>query len=72
MHDADVLIAPMGAAAKATGKAGAPVVAIPAGLGASGTPFGITLFGVPGSDARLLAIGQAIDHALDGRRLPAL
>jgi amidase len=31
----DVLIAPMGAAAKCTGKAGAPTLAIPAGIGAT-------------------------------------
>jgi amidase len=70
MHDADVLIAPMGAAAKCTGKAGAPVLAIPAGKRADGTPFGITIFSKPGDDARLLAIGAAIERALDGRRLP--
>ena len=70
MHDADVLIAPMGAAAKCTGKAGAPVLAIPAGKQADGTPFGITIFCKPGGDARLLAIGAAIERALDGRYLP--
>jgi amidase len=70
MHDADVLIAPMGAAAKCTGKAGAPVLAIPAGKQGNGTPFGITVFCKPGDDARLLAIGAAIERAFDGRCLP--
>jgi amidase len=70
MHDADVLIAPMGAAAKCTGKAGAPVLAIPAGKQADGTPFGITIFCKPGGDVRLLAIGAAIERALGGRHLP--
>jgi len=70
MHDADVLIAPMGAAAKCTGKAGAPVLAIPAGKQANGTPFGITIFCKPGDDTRLLAIGAAVERALDGRCLP--
>ncbi len=70
MHDADVLIAPMGAAAKCTGKAGAPVLAIPAGAQADGTPFGITVFSRPGDNARLLAIGAALERALEGRRLP--
>jgi amidase len=70
MHDADVLIAPMGAAAKCTGKAGAPVLAIPAGQQTDGTPFGITVFCKPGDDARLLAIGAAIERVLDGRHLP--
>ena len=72
MHDVDVLIAPMGAAAKCTGKAGAPVLAIPAGMGPAGTPFGITLFCNPGGDAKLLAIGNAVERALDGRQLPKL
>jgi amidase len=72
MHDVDVLVAPMGAAAKCTGKAGAPVLAIPAGKQSSGTPFGITLFCRPGDDALLLAIGAAAERALDGRELPKL
>jgi amidase len=72
MHDVDVLIAPMGAAAKCTGKAGAPVLAIPASISASGTPFGITLFCNPGDDAKLLAIGNAVERVLDGRQFPRL
>jgi amidase len=72
MHDADVLIAPMGSAAKCTGKAGAPVIAIPAGVDTSGTPFGITLFCNPGDDARMLSIAGEIERALDGRRVPLL
>jgi amidase len=72
MHHADLLIAPMGAAAKCTGKAGAPVLAIPAGKQANGTPFGITIFCKPGDDARLLAIGAAIERALGGRQLPTI
>jgi amidase len=70
MHDAHVLIAPMGAAAKCTGKAGAPVLAIPAGKHNSGAPFGITLFCKPGDDATLLAIGAAVERTLAGRQLP--
>jgi amidase len=70
MYEADLLVAPMGAAAKCTGKAGAPVLAIPVGKQADGTPFGITVFCKPGDDARLLAIGGAIERALDGRYLP--
>jgi Asp-tRNA(Asn)/Glu-tRNA(Gln) amidotransferase A subunit family amidase len=46
------------------------VLAIPAGKQADGTPFGITIFCKPGGDARLLAIGAAIERALDGRYLP--
>ena len=70
MHDCDVLIAPMGAAAKTTGKAGAPVVAIPCGLDKAGVPFGITVFAGIGSDARLLAVAGAIERAVGDRRLP--
>lgn len=72
MQDADALIAPMGAAAKCTGKAGAPVLAIPAGVDAVGTPFGVTLFCAPGGDAKLLAVGVAVEHALDARKIPVL
>jgi amidase len=72
MHDCDVLIAPMGAAAKTTGKAGAPVVAIPCGLDKNGVPFGITVFAGIGSDARLLAIAGAIERAVGERRLPKI
>ena len=68
--DCDVLIAPMGAAAKTTGKAGAPVVAIPCGLDKNGVPFGITVFAKVGSDARVLAVAGAIERAVGERRLP--
>lgn len=71
MFKVDALIAPMGAAAKTTGKAGAPVVAIPAGMD-SQTPFGVTLYSSFGSDARLLAVAAAVERALEGRTLPAL
>lgn len=69
MHDVDALIAPMGAAAKCTGKAGAPVVAIPAGLGPNGIPFGITLLGSFGTDTRLLAIAAAVERTIGQRIL---
>ncbi len=64
----DALIAPMSAAAKCTGKAGGPVVAIPVGPDAKGAPFGVTLFASAGSDAALLEIGAAV-AAIIGRRL---
>ncbi len=70
MHDCDVLIAPMGAAAKITGKAGAPVVAIPCGVDKAGVPFGITVFAGLGSDARLLAVAGGIEIAVGERRVP--
>lgn len=70
-HDVHVLVAPMGAAAKCTGKAGAPVVAIPAGMDAAGVPFGISAFASAGDDARLLAIAAAIESVVGARQTPA-
>ena len=64
----DALIAPMSAAAKCTGKAGAPVLAIPVGHDSKGAPFGVTLFASPGSDAVLLEVGAAV-AAIIGQRL---
>jgi amidase len=72
MAGADVLIAPMGSAAKCTGKAGAPVVALPAGLASTGAPFGVTLFASLGSDLKLLRIASAVERVIDGRRTPKL
>jgi amidase len=69
---ADILIAPMGAAAKCTGKAGAPVLAIPAGLGPTGLPFGVTLFTSFGGDAKLLAAGARVAAAIAERPVPRL
>lgn len=66
----DVLLAPMAAAAKCTGKAGAPVIAIPAGCDAAGLPFGITLFAAPGDDQTVLQAGEAVERAV-GQRLTA-
>ena len=69
---ADVLIAPMGSAAKCTGKAGAPVVALPAGIASSGVPFGVTLFAPLGDDAKLLRIGSAVERVIGDCRAPKL
>jgi Asp-tRNA(Asn)/Glu-tRNA(Gln) amidotransferase A subunit family amidase len=49
--------------------AGIPGLSIPAGLGPSGLPVGIEIDGPRGSDARLLAIGLAIERVL-GRTSP--
>jgi amidase len=72
LGDADVLIAPMGAAAKCTGKAGSPVVALPAGLDATGAPFGVTVYVRKGDDRRLLAVAAAIEREIGDRREPVL
>jgi len=70
MSGADLLMAPMGAAAKCTGKAGAPVVALPVGAAPSGVPFGVTLFAAPGEDSRLLAAARLIEREIGDRRVP--
>ncbi len=69
---ADVLIAPMGAAAKCSGKAGTPVAAVPAGLDANGVPFGITLLAALGQDRKLLAIAAAVEQAIGERVVPKI
>ncbi len=64
-HHADVLLVPMACAAKITGKAGAPVVALPAGADADGRPFGITVVASRGDDAALLRAAAAIERAVE-------
>lgn len=68
---ADALIAPMGAAAKCTGKAGAPALAIPVGADARGAPFGVTLLSAHGTDAVLLEIGAAVARIVGNRLAPS-
>jgi amidase len=70
--NADALIAPMGAAAKCTGKAGAPVLAIPVGLDGNKVPFGVTLYASIGQDADLLEIGAAVAAIVGNRVVPKL
>jgi amidase len=72
IFNVDVLIAPMGAAAKLTGKSGAPVVAIPCGLGLNLMPFGVTIASKLNSDAQLLAIAQQIERAVGERKVPVI
>lgn len=70
--EADALIAPLGAAAKCTGKAGYPVLAIPTGKDSAGMPFGITLTSGFGADERLLAIGRTVSRIMGQRLLPEI
>ncbi len=63
----DVLFVPMNAAAKCTGKAGAPVIAIPVGQDADGLPFGVTVFSSPGEDWAVLSAAAAIEHHIGCR-----
>ena len=71
-YDLDILIAPMGAAAKFTGKSGVPVIAIPCGIPDQKTPFGVTIFANRGEDARLLAIAQSIENIIGKRKIPVI
>jgi Asp-tRNA(Asn)/Glu-tRNA(Gln) amidotransferase A subunit family amidase len=43
---------------------GFPVVALPAGVGRSGLPVGVSLIGRAGSDWDLLALGEALQGEL--------
>lgn len=70
MGGVDILLSPMAAAAKCTGKAGAPVAAIPVGEDADGLPFGITLYSAPGHDRSVLLAAKAIEKAVGKRVLP--
>ncbi len=52
--------------------AGLPALAVPAGFGPAGLPTGVQVIGPAGSDARILALGEAYHRATDwpGRRPP--
>ena len=62
----------MTAAAKCTGKAGAPVLAIPVGARRPGLPFGVTLYAPKGRDRRLLDVGAAVAAIVGQRCIPKL
>lgn len=66
----DALLVPMSVAARCTGKAGAPVVALPLGLDSEGRPVGMTLIANRGDDRRLLAVAAAVEAAV-GQRVMA-
>ncbi len=70
-HGVDALITPMSSAAKWTGKAGAPVVALPAGADADGQPFGVTLFARRFEDAKLISIATRVEKIIAQRLRPA-
>lgn len=54
-----------------SGNSGFPALSLPIGFTASGLPVGIELLGAELSDARLLAIGYAIEQHRPQRRPPA-
>lgn len=72
MAELDALIVPMTVAARYTGKAGAPVAAIPVGTTGDGRPFAVTLFGKPGTDDVLLTVAAAVERAIGERVIPDL
>ena len=41
-----------------------PCVTVPAGDGPGGLPLGVQVVGIPGSDARTLAVARWVEHAL--------
>lgn len=65
--NADILMSPMTVAAKCTGKAGVPVLAIPTGVDAAGLPFGITLYSAPGHDYTVINAASAIESVIGKR-----
>lgn len=72
MAHVDALLAPMSAAARCTGKAGGPVMAIPIGNDGDGRPAGLTIFAERGADARLVAVGMEIERVVGNRLIPSL
>ena len=70
-NNVDVLVSGMNYAGEA-GAAGVPALTIPAGLDPSGRPQGVILSGDYLSDARLLALGYALEQQLQGRVEPDL
>ncbi|HMN81621.1 MAG TPA: amidase family protein [Burkholderiaceae bacterium] len=71
-NGADALLLPMTVGARLSGKAGAPVVAVPCGAGADGAPFAVTVIGRAGDDAKVLAAARVIEELAGGRIVPAL
>lgn len=68
--NAHVLLSPMTVAAKCTGKAGVPVIALPVGSDAEGLPFGVTVYAAPGHDYAVIEAAKAIESLVGKRLLP--
>jgi amidase len=63
----------MSAAAKMTGKAGAPVVALPTGESdPAGVPFGVTFVAAHGDDQKLIDVCTALATLVGKRIIPKL
>jgi len=70
-NDVDILVTGMLYSGNA-GAAGVPALTIPNGLDPNGRPQGIILSGPYLSDPQLIAVGYALEQALDGRVEPDL
>ena len=70
-NDVDILVTGMLYSGNA-GAAGVPALTIPNGLDANGRPQGIILSGPYLSDPQLIAVGYALEQALNGRVAPDL
>jgi len=71
-YQLDALITPASAAAKLTGKAGYPVVTVPAGFTDDGQPVGISFIGGAWQEPRLIALAYAFEQTGTYRRNPDL
>ena len=70
-NDVDILVTGRKYAGNA-GAAGVPALTIPNGLDPNGRPQGIILSGPYLSDPQLIAVGYALEQALNGRVEPDL
>jgi len=70
-NDVDILVTGMKYAGNA-GAAGVPALTIPNGLDPNGRPQGIILSGPYLSDPKLIAVGYALEQAINGRVAPDL
>ena len=71
-HQLDALITPAGAAAKLTGKAGYPVVTVPAGFTDEGQPVGVSFIGSAWQEPRLISLAHAFERTGNYCRRPNL
>lgn len=69
---AEVLLSVASVSAPYYATAGYPAVTVPMGLRPDGAPWGVTLIGKAGTDARLLAFAYALEQATQARVTPAM
>lgn len=71
-HQLDAVVTPAGAAAKLTGKAGYPVVTVPAGFTDDDQPIGVSFIGSAWQEPRLIGLAHAFEQTGSYRRSPSL